>query len=43
MINPQTYRNAYNAAKDVAPTAVKFVGKAAVPVGTATIGTIAMN
>lgn len=42
-INPQTYRNGYKFVKDVAPTAVKVVGKAAVPVGTATIGTIAMN
>ena len=38
-INPQTYRNAYNAAKNVAPTAVKV----AVPVGAAAGGTVAMN
>jgi hypothetical protein len=38
-VNPQTYRNAYNAAKDVAPIA----GKVAVPVGVAAGGTAAMN
>lgn len=38
-INPQTYRNAYTAAKNVAPVA----GKVAVPVGAATAGTVAMN
>mgnify|MGYP000809037017 FL=1 len=38
-INPQTYRNAYNAAKNIAPVA----GKVAVPVGAATAGTVAMN
>ena len=38
-INPQTYRNAYNVAKNVAPAA----GKVAVPVGAATAGTVAMN
>lgn len=38
-INPQTYRNAYTAAKNIAPVA----GKVAVPVGAATAGTVAMN
>lgn len=38
-INPQTYRNAYIAAKNVAPVA----GKVAVPAGAATAGTVAMN
>lgn len=39
VINPQTYRNAYNVAKNIAPVA----GKVAVPVGAATAGTVAMN
>lgn len=39
VINPQTYRNAYTAAKNVAPAAVKV----AVPVGAAAGGTVAMN
>ena len=38
-INPQTYRNAYNTVKNVAPAAVKV----AVPVGAAAGGTVAMN